>query len=98
MKINWLISLVGRVFTNGPNDHMIPKFFKWYLIHPYLTLGNIRYISREMWRIAGKEYNPPLHLSVVAVEKGAFWSPSTTVTSFTFYLYIYIYIYICYNK
>ena len=34
---------------------------------------------------------------VEAIEKGAFWSPSTTVTKnnvFTFKLYIYIYIYI----
>ena len=28
-----------------------------------------------------------LHLSVVAIEKGAFWSPSTRVTNFT-YLYV----------
>ena len=26
---------------------------------------------------------PPLHLCVVATEKGAFWSPSTTVANFT---------------
>ena len=26
---------------------------------------------------------PPLHLGVVAIEKGAFWSPSTTVANFT---------------
>ena len=26
----------------------------------------------------------PLHLGVVAIEKGAFWSPLTTVTNFTF--------------
>ena len=41
-----------------------------------------------------------LHLSVVAIEKGAFWSPSTKVANFTFYLYIYmqnIYIYIWFN-
>ena len=25
-----------------------------------------------------------LHLSVVAIEKGAFWSPSTTVANFTY--------------
>ena len=25
----------------------------------------------------------PLHLGVVAIEKGAFWSPSTTVANFT---------------
>ena len=32
---------------------------------------------------------PPLHLSVVAMEKRAFWSPSTTITNFTFYFYFY---------
>ena len=27
---------------------------------------------------------PPLHLGVVAIEKGAFWSPSTTIANFTY--------------
>ena len=27
---------------------------------------------------------PPLNLCVVAIEKGAFWSPSTTVANFTY--------------
>ena len=31
---------------------------------------------------------PPLHLGVVAIEKGTFWSPSTMVANFTFYLSI----------
>ena len=35
----------------------------------------------------------PLHIRVVAIEKGAYWSPSTTVANFT-HIYIYIYIYI----
>ena len=30
--------------------------------------------------------NPPLHFGEVAIEKGAFWSPSTTVTNFTYFL------------
>ena len=34
-----------------------------------------------------------LHISVVAIEKGAFWSSSTTVTNVTFtYTYIYMYV------
>ena len=28
-----------------------------------------------------KEKRPPLHLGVVAIEKGAFWSSSTTVAN-----------------
>ena len=35
---------------------------------------------------------PPLHLSVVSIEKGAFRSPLTTVTNFTYLLYIYMHI------
>ena len=31
----------------------------------------------------GKGVAPSQHLGVVAIEKGAFWSPSTTVTNFT---------------
>ena len=32
------------------------------------------------------ELHPPLHLSVVAIEKGAFWSPLTKVANFTYLL------------
>ena len=32
-----------------------------------------------------KESRPPQHLGVVAIEKGTFWSPSTTVANFTYY-------------
>ena len=48
------------------------KLKKWYLMPSCLTLSIIRYISRI---IQGKK-RPPLHLSVVANEKGAFRSPT----------------------
>ena len=32
----------------------------------------------------GKEYRPPVHLSVVAIEKGAFLSPLTMVANITY--------------
>ena len=38
--------------------------------------------------IHGKEKRLSLHLVVVAVEKGAFWSPSTTVVNFIYLLSI----------
>ena len=44
------------------------------------------------------EQRPPLHLSVVVIEKGAFGLPLSKVTNFIFYLYISIdivYKYIC---
>ena len=62
------------------------------------------------WSNPGKGVSPSLHLSVVAVEKGAFGSPSTIVGQLIYilntyiciyvsvrihtYIYIYIYIYI----
>ena len=34
------------------------------------------------------KYRPPLLLGVVAIEKGAFWLPSTTVANFTYYIHL----------
>ena len=48
------------------------RLLKWYLIPPCLILSNIRYISRVKWSNPGKG---------VAIEKRAFWSPSTTVAN-----------------
>ena len=52
---------------------VIPKTQKCYLIPPWLTLSIIRYVSRVKWSS-----------SVVATERGAFGSPSTTVANFTY--------------
>ena len=42
--------------------------------------------------IQGQEYRPPLHLVVVAIEKGDMGSPSIMITNFTYIYNIYIYI------
>ena len=39
------------------------------------------YVSRVKWCNPGKGVAPSLHLGEVAFEKGAFWSPSTTVAN-----------------
>ena len=70
------------------------RLLKWHLIPPCLTLSNIRYVSRVKWSNPGKGVAPPLHLGVVAIEKGAFWSPSTTVANFTYFRVISCHIYI----
>ena len=57
------------------------------LLPPFLTLSDIKYISRVKWRNTGKGVAPSLHFSVVAIEKGAFWSPSTKGRQIYFYLF-----------
>ena len=47
------------------------KDLKWYLIPPCLTLGIRRFVSRVKWSNQNKEV-------AVAIENGAFGSPSTT--------------------
>ena len=79
---NRLIGLVGRVFANGPGDlGSIPCR----VIPPCFTLSSIRYVPRVKWSNPGKEVAPS---PVVAIEKGAFGSPSTKVANFSL-LFIY---------
>ena len=76
------IGLMSRMFANGPGDRVsipgrvIPKTQKRILDTALLNTPHYKV------RIKGKVENgvvPPLHLSVVAIEKGAVWSPSTTI-------------------
>ena len=91
LLLDQLIGLVGRVFTNGPGEQasvpgsVIPKTLKWYLIPPCLTLSNTRYVSKVKWSNPGKGVAPSPTPRCSSYEKGAFWSPSTTVASFTYY-------------
>ena len=62
---------------------------KWYLIPLFLTLSIIRYGAMVSGEINKKEQHLPLHLSVVAIEKGAFELPLIT---FGQLICIYIYI------
>ena len=57
---------------------------------PCLTLSIIRYGSRVNWAIEEKELTHPLHLDVVAIEKGAFSSPLDYGRPTYIYIYIYI--------
>ena len=92
------IGLVGRVFANGPGDQgsipgrVIPKTQKMVLD---AALHNTQHYKV---RIKGKVEQsregvaPPLHLGVVAIEKGAFGLPSTLVANFTYLLKYLMYI------
>ena len=79
------------VFANGPGDlgsipgRVIPKHLKMVLDTSLLNTQQYKV------RIEGKveqsrEWSsaPHTHLSVVAIEKGASWSPWTMVANFTF--------------
>ena len=95
----YLSGTVGRVFASGPGDlgsipgRVIPKTLKMVLDTSLLNTQQYKV------RIKGKVE----HLGVVAMEKGAFGLPSTTVTNFTLlyisviisiYIYIYTYLHI----
>ena len=71
---------------------LFQRLKKWYLIPPCWTLSILWYGSRVKWINPEKGVAHPLHLGVLAIEKGAFGSTSTTIAYFS-YLYIYIYIY-----
>ena len=43
---------------------------------------------RDHGAIQGMELRPPPHQGVVAIEKGAFGSPSTKVANFTYLLFV----------
>ena len=89
-----------RGSANGPGDRgsilgwIIRKTQKMLLDISSLN-SIIRYVSGGSGSIKGKEYRPPLHFGVVAIKKGAFASPPTTVGKFMFsiissnYMHIY---------
>ena len=80
------IGLVGRVFANGSGDlgsipgRVIPKTLKMVLDTSLLNTQQYKVrIKGKVEQSRERSSAPPLHLGVVAIEKGAFWSPSTTL-------------------
>ena len=79
-----VIGLMVRMFANGPEDKVpsYQRLKKWYLITPYLTVCNIRYVSRVKCSNAGKEVGLPLHLGIVGMKRKP--SDHTRLQSSTF--------------
>ena len=81
LSSNQAIGTMSRVFANSPRDQgsipgqVIPKIQKMALD---ASLFNTQHYKV---RINGKGVVPSLHLSVVAIEKGAFGSPLTKVAN-----------------
>ena len=86
---------MGSVFANGQGDRDailgrdIPKTQKMVLDTSCLSLIIKKYISRVKWSNPGKKVAPSSTDSVVAIEKGAFVSPSTTDANFAYFYLLY---------
>ena len=81
---------MGRVFANGPGDmdsipgRVIPKTLE--MVLDTFLLNNQQYNVRIKGKVEqSKERSCALPYSGVAIEKGALWSPSTTVAKFSLY-------------
>ena len=81
---------MGRVFANGPGDkdsiqgRVIPKTLR--MILDTSLLNTQQYKVRIMGKVeqSREKSSAPIYLGVVAIKKGAFWSPSTPVARFTY--------------
>ena len=85
-----------RVFANGPEElgsipgRVIPKTLKMVLGASLLNTQHYKERFKGKVEKSRERSSAIPSLGVVAIEKGAFGSPSIMVTNFT-YLYIYIY-------
>ena len=84
---------MGRVFANGLGDlgsipdRVIPKTFKMVLDTALLNTQQYKIrIKGKVEQSRGRSSALPLHLGVVAIEKGAFGLPSTMAANFTYNL------------
>ena len=91
--VNRIIGLVSRVFANGPGDlgskpgRVIPKISKMVLDSslPNTQQYNVR-IEGKVEK-SRERSSVLLHFGVIVIEKGVFWSPSTTVAKVTLLIY-----------
>ena len=88
--------LQSRVFVKGPEDlgsipgRIIPKTLKMVLDTSLLNTQQYKVRIKGKVEQSRERSSPPLHLGVVAIEKGAFGSPSTTVVNFIYAFNVYI--------
>ena len=82
---------MSRIFANGLEDRgsipcrVIPKTQKMVLDAALLNTQHYKIRIKGKVEQSGESSSAlPLHLGVVAIGKGTFGSPSTTVTKFTF--------------
>ena len=94
---------MGRVFANGPGDlgsvpgRVVPKTLQMVLDTSLLNTQQYK-VSIKGKVEQSREMSSALPNSVVAIEKGAFWSPSTTVAIFTYLYNIRLFVHSYKNK
>ena len=82
-----LIGQVGRVFTNGDlgsiPGRVIPKILTMVLDTSLINTRQYKVrIEGKVEQSRERSSSPPLHIGVVAIKKGTFWSPSIMVADF----------------
>ena len=81
---------MGRLFANVVEDlgsilsRIIPKTFKMVLDTSLLNTQQYKVRVKGKVEQSRERSSTLLYFGVVAIEKGAFWSSSTTVTNITF--------------
>ena len=92
ISFNQAIGLMSRVSTNGSGDRgsipgrVIPKIQKMVLDSALFNTQHYKVRIKDKVE-QSREWSsaPPIYLGVVAVEKGAFGSPSSKFANFTLY-------------
>ena len=84
----YFIGLAGSVFANGPGGlcsipgRVIPKTFKMVLDTPLPNTRQYKvHIEGKVEQSREGSSANPIHLGIVAIAKGAFRSPSTTIAN-----------------
>ena len=100
--MNSNIAMMVRVFANGPGNlgsipgRIIPKTQKMVLDASLLNTQHYKVRIKGKVEQSRERSSASLHLGVVAIEKGAFGSPSTNVANFTtLYIYIFKWLTLC---
>ena len=88
------LTLVSRVFANGPEDLdsipgcVMPKTLKMVLDTSLLNTQQCKVCIKGKVEQSRERSSALPHLGVIAIKMGAFWSLSTTVANIT-YIYTY---------
>ena len=87
ISITLVNTLWGHLLGSIPG-RIIPKTLKMVLDTSLLNIQQYKVLSSVKWSKPGKRVTSSRHLGVVAIEKGAFGSPSTTAANFTCFTYL----------